>query len=195
MTPIERVSARGKALAILGLEGSPTKSEVRKMFRKLAFEKHPDQGNSTDEEFARISDAYHLLSELAADDAPASPKTSVSRPAVQPIETEFDAHTLGMCQGLLHEMETFATRHVSTRLYRKGRMLTYFVPTPAGCGLNQIALPTGDLVDARRIQAMSFDVWSGDICGNVFDVPAQQCARFFPGARSVQIRFGDPVHH
>lgn len=195
MTPIERVSARSKALATLGLRGNPTKSEVRKMFRKLAFEKHPDQGNSTDEEFARISDAYHLLSELAADDTPATPTTSVSRPSVQPIETEFDEHTLDMCQDLLLQMESFATRHVATRLYRKGRMLTYYVPTPAGSGLNQIALPTGELIDSRRVKVTSFDVWSGDICGNLYDVPAQQCAKFFPGARSVQIRFGDPVRH
>ena len=195
MTPIERVSARSKALAILGLRGNPTKSEVRKMFRKLAFEKHPDQGNSTDEEFARISDSYHLLSEIAADDAPAAAATSLSRPSVQPIETEFDEHTLDMCHDLLDEMEAFATHHLATRLYRKGRMLTYYVPTPAGSGLNQIALPTGDLVDSRRVSVMSYDVWSGDICGNVYDVPAQQCAKLFPGARSVQIRFGDPVHH
>ena len=153
MTPIERVSARSKALAILGLRGNPTKSEVRKIFRKLAFEKHPDQGNSTDE------------------------------------------HTLDMCHDILDEMEAFATHHLATRLYRKGRMLTYYVPTPAGSGLNQIALPTGDLVDSRRVSVMSYDVWSGDICGNVYDVPAQQCAKLFPGARSVQIRFGDPVHH
>lgn len=197
MTPIERISARSKALAILGLNGNPTKSEVRSVFRKLAFERHPDHGKGSPEEFARISDAYQYLSEIAEDDtAPArKPAPAMSRPSVQGTETAFDGAALDACEAVLGETDTTCARHVATRLFRKGRMLTYFVPSTPAKGLNRIAMPTGDLVDTRHIQPQVIDVWSGDIAGNMFQVSAQACARMFPGARSVQIRFGTPNHH
>ena len=92
MTPIERISARSKALSILGVAGNPTRSELRKAFRKLAFERHPDHGRGTPEEFAKISDAYTLLVDTAVDDIarPVRPAKAVSRPSVQATETEFD---------------------------------------------------------------------------------------------------------
>lgn len=197
MTPIERVSARNKALQILGMAGNPTKSELRRTFRKLAFEKHPDHGKGSPEEFSRISDAYHLLAESAEDDLAPAPKAStvVSRPAVRATETQFDEDTLSHCEAVLGESEATEKRHIATRLYRKGRMLTYFVPTAPARGLNRVAMPTGDLVDTRSIRPQIVDVWSGDLAGNVFDVPAQLCARMFPGARNVQIRFGSTTQH
>lgn len=198
MTPIERISRRSKALEILGLGGNPTKSEVRRVFRKLAFERHPDHGKGTPEEFARISDAYRFLSEIAVEDAApeqvqAAP--TMSRPSVPATETEFPEATLDACERALGESDATCVRHITTRLYRKGRMLTYYVPGAPGKGLNRIALPTGDLVDTRRSEIQVIEVWSGDIAGNVHDVPAQKCARLFPGARSVQIRFGALPRH
>lgn len=197
MTPIERISARSKALSILGISGNPTKTELRKTFRKLAFERHPDHGKGTPEEFARISDAYTLLAADAKDDTkPASaPGTTVSRPSLQATETEFDEATLDACEAEFSDCESDASRHLATRLFRKGRMLTYFVQTSPAQGLNRIALPTGDLVDSRRIAPKIIDIWSGDIAAGVYDVPAQVCARDFPGARSVQIRFGSVTRH
>lgn len=191
MSPIERVAARSQALAILGMAGSPTKSEVRKAFRLLAFERHPDHGKGTPDEFARISDAYHLLSEIAADDPAPEPRAaSVSRPSVRATETEFDCRTLDACRALFGETGKEGAQHVATRLYRKGRMLTYFVPSEPAKGLNHVALVTGELVDTRRADPKVVQVWSGDLSGNTYDVPAQLCAQVFPGARSVQIRFG-----
>lgn len=198
MTPIERISARSKALALLGMTGSPTKSDIRKTFRLLAFEKHPDHGKATPEEFARISDAYHLLYETAPDaqavEAPAG-GLRVTRPSLQPTETEFTEETLDACEALLVDASTAGIDHLATRLFRKGRTLTYFVPSAPGKGLNRVALPTGDLVDHRSIQPKVIDVWSGDISAGVFDVPAPKCAKVFPGARSVQIRFGTLARH
>lgn len=197
MTPIERVSARSKALTILGLVGTPTRSEVRKMFRKLAFERHPDHGKGTPEEFARISDAYHLLFGLAEDDSIPAPANAprMSRPSVQATETEFGEAVLVACEAVLGQADATCVRHVATQLRRRGRMLTYFVPSNAGKGLNRVAVPTGDLVDTRRIHPQVVDVWSGDLSGNVFQVPAQLCERLFPGARSVQICFGNTTSH
>jgi hypothetical protein len=74
-------------------------------------------------------------------------------------------------------------------------MLTYFVPSGPAKGLNRVAMPAGDLVDSRHIRPQVVDVWSGDLSGNIFQVPAQLCARLFPGARSVQIRFGSTTRH
>ncbi|WP_413717843.1 J domain-containing protein [Silicimonas sp. MF1-12-2] len=191
MTPIERVSVRSKALATLGLQGNPTKSEVRNVFRRLAFEKHPDKCKGADDEFARISEAYQMLFESAEDDTPKPPSASVSRPSVRPVEAVFDEQTIALCRALFEGTHEEASHHVATRLYRKGRMLTYFVPTSVLEGQNKVALPTGDLIDSRRVQTRLVDVHSADLAGNIFDVPAKICAEVFPGARSVQIRFGD----
>lgn len=194
MTPIDRLSARSKALSVLGLSGRPTKSELRQVFRKLAFEKHPDQGDGSAEEFAQISDAYRLLSEIVEDDARAC--IHVSRPTVPVTETEFSEEIIELCESVFEgDADLHATRHLATRLYRKGRVLTYFVPTRPANGLNRVALPTGDLVDHRSTQPKCLDIWPGDISAGIYDVPAQTADRIFPGARAVQIRFGDATQH
>ena len=197
MTPIERISARSKALATLGMAGNPTRSQLRKAFRRLAFERHPDHGKGSAEEFARISEAYNFLFATAEDDSrPVSrPANRVSRPTVRVSETEFDESALAACRAVLDTAGAAGASHVATRLHRKGRMLTYFVPTAAAEGLNLVALPTGDLVDTRVVRPRQVDVWSGDLCGGSYDVPAQICARDFPGARSVRISFGDVKPH
>lgn len=192
MTPIERVSARSRALALLGMTGSPSKSDIRKTFRQLALEKHPDHGRASDEEFATISEAYRLLYETAEDPARAVPGRGVrmARPSLQVTETDFDADARNQCESLLQDLDEFGSPHVATRLVRKGRMLTYFVPYAARKGLNRVALPTGDLVDGRSVLPRVLEIWSGDIEAGSHDVRAQTCAKLFPGARSVRIRFG-----
>jgi molecular chaperone DnaJ len=55
---------RAEALKILGLESSATKEEIKKKFKKLAFEKHPDRNKSNpkaEEEFKKISAANDYL--------------------------------------------------------------------------------------------------------------------------------------
>lgn len=60
---LEKAQARANALATLGLVGHPDMTEVKAAFKTLAFERHPDRGKSTDEEFAEINAAYMLLKE------------------------------------------------------------------------------------------------------------------------------------
>lgn len=63
MNFFEKAQARAHAQEILGLAGHPEPDEIRAAFKKLAFEKHPDRGQGTAEEFARITTAYTLLKE------------------------------------------------------------------------------------------------------------------------------------
>lgn len=80
MNFFEKAQARAQAQEILGLSGHPDAEEIRAAFKKLAFEKHPDKGRGTAEEFAAINAAYTLLKEdrgYTAADAlrPAPPDT------------------------------------------------------------------------------------------------------------------------
>lgn len=61
MTPIERVSVKTRAFSDLGLGIRANLGDIRAAYRQLAFEKHPDCGNGTSEDFAAIADAYHCL--------------------------------------------------------------------------------------------------------------------------------------
>ena len=194
MTPIERVTVKSRAFSDLGLGIQADLGAIRAAYRQLAFDKHPDRGRGTSEDFAAIADAYHFLvgnaQELGIRDAAAKAPTPrrVSRPSVRPSETQFSEQIMSECRALLDGTED-NPQHVPTHLHRTGRKLTYFVPTTAAKGINRVALPTGELVDARRVVPQVVSVDSRDMCGGVFEIPAHICARHFPGARSVHIRF------
>ena len=49
---------------ILGVPESASDSEIKKSYRKLALQKHPDKGGDP-EEFVEISNAYDVLSDPA----------------------------------------------------------------------------------------------------------------------------------
>jgi curved DNA-binding protein CbpA len=49
----------------LGLRPGSTADEVRRAFRRLAFERHPDRGGSH-EAFLELQDAYYHALRLAA---------------------------------------------------------------------------------------------------------------------------------
>lgn len=198
MSPIERVSMRAQAYTILGVPPEANREEIRQAYRQLAFRKHPDQHPEFAEEFSRITEAYRTICENAeelglsdmpeAANAPVRP-SRMSRPSVTAEETEFDAATRDECAALLDGIDDGAT-HVATRLYRRGRNLTYFVDGPLAKGLNHVAVPTGMLADARRVlpRVIAFD--ASEVSANLFELPARLCAEHFPGARSLQIRFG-----
>ncbi len=191
MTPIERVSIKGRALSTLGLGGHATMTDIRTAYRRLAFEYHPDRNDGATDAFSTISEAYQYLSDnadaLGITPLPAKPRR-VSRPVVQATETFFTEDTLAECQASLVGDDA-AAQHVSTQMYRKGRNLTYFVPTAMARGENHVALPTGELIDGRRAHPRVISVDPRDTAAGLYDVPAHICAQHFPGARSVQIRF------
>ena len=60
MNFFEKAQARAHAQEVLGLEGHAEHDEIRAAYKKLAREKHPDNGGS-DDEFAKINEAYSLL--------------------------------------------------------------------------------------------------------------------------------------
>ncbi len=61
MNFFEKAQARAYAQDILGLTGHPDQDEIRAAYKKLAFEKHPDRGEGTADDFSRIGAAYSLL--------------------------------------------------------------------------------------------------------------------------------------
>ncbi|HLD28443.1 MAG TPA: DnaJ domain-containing protein, partial [Patescibacteria group bacterium] len=46
---------------VLGVNKSATQDEVKKAFRKLAHEHHPDKGNGNADKFKEINEAYQTL--------------------------------------------------------------------------------------------------------------------------------------
>jgi hypothetical protein len=198
MSPIDRVSLRSQAYAILGVDPHASYDEIRRAFRDLAFRKHPDQHPDFAEEFARITEAYRTICEHADALGLSKPKTPanrpttpapVNRPSVAASETEFDAETLAECRTLLEAEGGPGTLHVATRLYRRGRSLTYFVEGSVLPGRNEVVVPTGMIVDARRVlpRIIAFD--SREAPGGTYEMAADIRDKHFPGARSLAIRF------
>lgn len=192
MTPIERVSEKSRAFAILGVSRECTKSDIKSAYHQLAREKHPDQGHGSSEEFSRITGAYQFLNKHADDlgisNESKSESTRVARPALKPSETLFSSDVINECVSHLDDSIDVA-QHVSTQLHRTGRKLTYFVPTPFKKGANMVVVPTGELIDTRNAHPKMLVLDSRDLSGAVYEVPAAVCAEIFPGARSVHIRF------
>ncbi len=198
MSPIDRVAQRAKAFTVLGVSASATQDDIRKAYRQLAFDKHPDHNPDTETEFARIAEAYRFVNDHAAElgikqtpanVSPAPRPRTVSRPSVQAAETAFDEATIADCQALLDAEGGPGAVHVSTAVYRVGRNLTYFVPSAMEKGRNEVVVPTGMLTDSRKClpKIIAFD--SREAVGGYFEMPPEVCAAHFPGARKIQIRF------
>ena len=194
MFPIERITLRAQAFTILGVSPAASLDEIRQAHRKLTVDRQPDRAS----ELARITEAYRYICENAEElgvpegpqpaNTPTEPRR-MSRPNLQPEETRFDDATLAECRALLEVDGGPGELHVATRLYRRGRSLTYFVDAPMAKGRNEVALPTGMLADSRRVlpRIVAFD--SRETSGARYDMPAETCAEHFPGARTFSIRF------
>ncbi len=193
MNPIQRISEKSQALAILGLSNHANTDEIRKAYKALALEKHPDQATGSNAEFAEITNAYQFLRTnfelLGIPKAPTTTRrTATSRPQMQPTETQFSEDIIAECKACLPG-NAEAYEHVSTILHRLGRKLTYFVPTSPANGTNEVVVPTGELVDTRHAHPQIVPVSAQDISAGTYEVPTDVCDDLFPGARSVTIRF------
>lgn len=201
MSPIDRLASRNQAFEVLGVSGSPTRADIRKAYRDLAFKKHPDQHPECGNEFSRITEAYRYIcdhaEELGIVDAPEPEQVAneavaprrVSRPAIKPSEREFDGKTMSECETYLDQCEFEGTAHIASSVYRMGRNLTYFVRTPLAKGSNAVVLPTGMLEDTRKTLPKMIVFDQRDAPGGYFEMPSEVCAEHFPGARQIQIRF------
>ena len=78
MTPIQRVSIKSQALAVLGLNNTTaSEDDIRSAYRACVREKHPDHCNGKADEFLRITDAFHFLCGEADDFDPTVPEEAV----------------------------------------------------------------------------------------------------------------------
>jgi len=204
MSPIDRINSRNHAFETLGLAVNATREDLKQAYRRLAFSKHPDRNPDTGNEFSKITEAYKFIcdhaDELGITDAPepandpgpaeqSNAPRRVSRPSLKATEQEFDARSQAECEALLVASDEDSNGHVPSAVYRMGRNLTYYVPTPLLKGRNAVALPTGMLADARKTlpKLVAFDF--RDAPGGFFELPADACEDHFPGARKIQIRF------
>lgn len=203
MTPIDRVTQRAQAFTVLGVAASASRDDIRQAYRKLAFDKHPDRNPETSEEFARITEAYQFVTDHAdelgivepdaherAANSTSTPRPGVKRPTLQASQKKFGPVTIAECQKLLEDEGEPGAWHVATEVYRVGRNLTYFVPSKLEKGRNEIAFPTGMLADSRRPMPRIIAIDSSEASGGFYKMDDDICAEHFPGARSIQIRFG-----
>ena len=194
MTPIERVSARGRALSILGLASTVSMEDVRAAYGNIARQRHPDLASDAAFDFAEINAAYDYLSkngkELGIPERTHPTHPSVRRPSVSATECDLTDADISECQTALEEYDC-ASSHVPVSIRRRGRNLTYIVKSRPNSGTNLIAVPTGALVDSRRVLPQLVTVKDTDIENGAYDVPANLCEELFPGAKAVKIKFSE----
>ena len=196
MTPIERVSARGRALSTLGLASTASLEEVHSAYRGLARTRHPDLGKTGARDFAEINAAHDYLVKnakllgIAERNHPSHP--SVKRPSVSATEFDLSERELSECKSVLQtKADKDSGQHTPVSIRRRGRQITYVVRSALQAGKNLIAVPTGSLVDNRQVLPQIVSVEDTDIRNGAYNVPANICLELFPGAKSVRIQFSN----
>lgn len=82
MTPIERVSVKSQALAVLGLNNTTaTDEDIRLAYRARVREKHPDRCNGNADAFLRVTNAFNFLSGASDDFDPSAGSESQAKEA------------------------------------------------------------------------------------------------------------------
>jgi hypothetical protein len=192
------VRSRFDALRLLGLAADASQRDVRAAFRRLAFATHPDRHAGQEDDFARVREAYEMLRDGGGAEA------SVARPVRPTVEvrvTLVPDEMQAACRALLDARALAAPgddmsepqdgiRHVPFALRRKGRQVTYLVPTSLRKGTNVVAVPVGELDDPRRIAPRIVRVTSNRPGPGVVDLAHDVVEPLFPGARGVSIEFG-----
>jgi hypothetical protein len=187
------------ALRALGLQPMADQREIRAAWKRLAFETHPDRDGGSEADFAKVRAAYDMLRrEVSRPVSRARP-----RPSVETRLTEIPAPLRGQCRDALSggeaptvlwttwlaALSNRETVHVPAVIRRRGRQLSYLVPTPLGKGVNRVALPTGELEDPRNISVRVLQFTHDRAGGGRIDIPETVVTELFPGARSVTLEF------
>ena len=125
---------KSQARKILGLDGSEDKREIKKKYRKLMHEHHPDNSDSDDSKLAaKINTAYELIMKDYADSQNnqsshnnQSPKRSNSRKTSRPKHKPWSAkeNKNAFCaRPILHEVEDFEGNNLGTIEIARGKYI------------------------------------------------------------------------
>lgn len=197
---------RSDALAALGVHAGASRDEIEAAWKKRVFETHPDRNEGTSDEFMRINAAYGVLrrerprpivNDVPREPAPRPAAPSSGHPAprrrkVAERNDEVSADALRLCERKLDATDG-GTRHVPHMIRRQGRNVTYLIRTPLERGANHIALPTGELIDHRRVSAIVLEFEAFREGGHTLEVTEPSLSRDFPGAKTVTIQFGADI--
>ncbi|QMU57245.1 MAG: DnaJ domain-containing protein [Boseongicola sp.] len=210
MTPLAKAKAVAEAQDILGVPAYASEPQIREAWKKLAFEMHPDRGVGSNDQLANINAAYSLLKDRCesgqtnadywekakAQTRPASQMVK-PRPGLKTKTDDLGDTAKAECQALLDENEapeTGTADHLPVSIRRRGRDFVYIVETGLNRGMNRIAVPTGDLVNSRRVTPRLVNFMASANGAGSFNVPDDLRAKLFPGARSVRIDFAKTEH-
>jgi len=125
---------KSQARKILGLDGSEDKREIKKKYRKLMHEHHPDNSDSDDSKLAaKINTAYELIMKDYADSQnnqsshnSQSPKRSNNRKTSRPKHKPWSAreNKNAFCaRPILHEVEDFEGNNLGTIEIARGKYI------------------------------------------------------------------------
>ena len=124
---------KSQARKILGLDGSEDKREIKKKYRKLMHEHHPDNSDSDDSKLAaKINTAYELIMKDYADSASNSGNQSnksnrsatkrTSRPKHKPWSAKENKNAF-CARPILHEVEDFEGNNLGTIEIARGKYI------------------------------------------------------------------------
>lgn len=124
---------KSQARKILGLDGSEDKREIKKKYRKLMHEHHPDNSDSDDSKLAaKINTAYELIMKDYDDSATNSGNQSnksnrsatkrTSRPKHKPWSAKENKNAFCV-RPILHEVEDFEGNNLGTIEIARGKYI------------------------------------------------------------------------
>lgn len=208
MEPVTKVQARTDALRVLGLSQDASANDIRDAWRNIAFQAHPDHTGGDYGGFSRAKTAYDFLRKEGFATRRKVDDTAPRRPRLKRRLIDLKSAEIEACKGLLNpdpaleyapdgaqktqgagKKPSAASDHIPDAVGCYGRDLTYFVPSSVCKGENRIALPTSLLASGKKHEADILTFQSKNAGGGEIIIPDTICARKFPGAKSVKIRF------
>ena len=205
MTPIQKAWSRSEALSTLGLRGPETFDEIRRAWKRKAFETHPDQMNGETDAFHQARAAFEWLSSYqdgTVDAMFSAAKASVAprRPIrdVKPTEKHraLSAAERTQCLKLLEShCEPSAADHVVDTVLTNGRSVEFVVSSAMVSGCNRVAFPTGVFGKTQDCAAKLVRFNVKDSRATEVIVPDNVREKLFQGAKSVRIRFVPQTTH